>query len=62
MEILTTQEACAILKTKRLTLYKLVKSGEIPAFRMGRAWKFERTTLENWIKKRLEENNKAIKT
>jgi excisionase family DNA binding protein len=61
MEILTTKEACSLLKTKRLTLYKLVKSGEIPAFRMGRAWKFERTAIEAWIRKRLEENNKAIK-
>lgn len=60
MEILTTQEACALLRTKRLTLYKLVKSGEIPAFRMGRAWKFERTALEGWIRKRLEENNKLF--
>lgn len=61
MEILTTKEACALLKTQRLTLYKLVKSGEIPAFRMGRAWKFERTAIEAWIRKRLEENNTAIK-
>jgi len=61
MEILTTREACDLLKTKRLTLYKLVRAGEIPAFRMGRAWKFERGSLEKWIKNRLEESNKAIK-
>ena len=56
MEILTTQEVCALLKTKRIALYKLVKSGEIPAFKMGRSWKFERTALEGWIRKRIEEN------
>ena len=61
MEILTTKEACSLLKTQRLTLYKLVKSGEIPAFRMGRAWKFERTAIEAWIRKRMKENHKAIK-
>ena len=61
MEILTTKEACALLKTKRLTLYKLVKAGDIPAFRMGRAWKFERTAIETWIKKRLQESNKTRK-
>lgn len=60
MELLTTKEACALLKTKRLTLYKMVKAGEVPAFRMGKSWKFERTVLENWIRKRLEESNKAI--
>jgi excisionase family DNA binding protein len=61
MEILTTKEVCAILKTNRLTLYRLVKSDDLPAFRMGRAWKFERTALEGWIKKRMEESKKAIK-
>ena len=61
MEILTTKETCALLKTTRLSLYKLVKSGELPAFRMGRDWRFERTAIEAWIRKRLEENNKAIK-
>ena len=61
MEILTTKEACALLKTKRLSLYKLVKSGEVPAFRMGRAWKFERTAIEAWIRRKMEESNKTVK-
>jgi len=61
MEILTTKETCDLLKTKRLSLYKLVKDGEIPAFRMGRAWKFERSAVEAWIRKKLEESNKTIK-
>ncbi len=61
MEILTTKEVCALLKTKRLSLYKLVKSGEIPAFRMGRSWKYERTAIEAWIRKKMQQNNKAIK-
>ena len=61
MEVLSTQEACGIPKIQRLTLYKLVRAGEIPAFRLGRAWKFERTALENWITARLEESNKTRK-
>jgi excisionase family DNA binding protein len=56
MEILTTKEACALLKTKRLSLYKLVKSGEIPAFKMGRDWKYERSAIEAWIRKKMEES------
>jgi len=61
MEILTTKEACALLKTTRLSLYKLVKSGELPAFRMGRDWRFEKAAIETWIRKKMEESNKAIK-
>ena len=60
MEILTTKETCELLKTKRVSLYKLIKSGELPAFKMGRAWKFERTAIEAWITGRLEESNKLL--
>lgn len=58
MEILTTKEACALLKTQRLSLYKLVRTGEIPAFKMGKAWKFEKASIEAWIRKRLGESAK----
>lgn len=56
MEIMTTKEACALLKTTRLLLYNLVKAGEIPAFKMGRGWRFERMAIEAWIRKKMEEN------
>lgn len=61
MEILTTKETCSLLKIKRLTLYKMVKAGEIPAFKMGSTWKFERSALEKWIEERLEESKQSIK-
>ena len=54
MDILTTADVCKLLKTKRISLYGLVKSGEIPAFRIGRAWRFELASVEEWIKKKTE--------
>lgn len=61
MEILTTKEVCFLLKTQRLTLYKLAKEGSIPAFRLGRSWKFERSSIEAWVKLQMQESNKTIK-
>ena len=34
-EILTREEACQLLRMSRSTLWKLAKSGKIPAYRIG---------------------------
>lgn len=44
-EILTTQDACKLLKVTRQTLYKLVESGDIQAERVGRGYRFRREDL-----------------
>ena len=31
------------------TLYKLVKKGKIPAFRIGTDWRFNREVIEKWM-------------
>ncbi len=60
-ELLSTSETCKILKMTRLTLHKLVKDGKIPAFKIGRFWKFERNSIDAWIQSKLDESNKTIK-
>ena len=44
-EILTMKEICDLLKVHPSTVYKLVKQGEIPAFRIGSEWRFRRDTM-----------------
>jgi excisionase family DNA binding protein len=44
-EILTMKEICDLLKVHPSTIYKLVKQGEIPAFRIGSEWRFRRDTM-----------------
>lgn len=44
-EMLTTQDACRILKVTRQTLYKLVETGSIKAKKVGRGYRFERNHL-----------------
>ncbi len=39
MELLTVLEAAKLLKLDRTTLYKLIKSGDIPAIRIGAQWR-----------------------
>ncbi len=52
-DILTTKKACEFLQMSRITLMKLVKTKKIPAFKMGRLWKFDKKTLEKLIQEKL---------
>ena len=59
--LLSTQEACEILKMSRSAIYRYVKAKQIPAFIYGRRIKFPKAALLKWIGDRMEESNKTIK-
>ncbi len=49
-EILTLREASEFLNCHPSTIYRLVKSSQIPAFRLGGSWRFVKPELRRWIK------------
>jgi excisionase family DNA binding protein len=46
---LTTEEVLGYLKVNPRTIYRLIRSGELPAIRIGRQWRFRRTDLDEWL-------------
>ena len=44
--IMTIDEVASFLKLSKITIYKLVKRGDIPAFRVGNSWRFQRDKIE----------------
>jgi excisionase family DNA binding protein len=48
-EILTVKEVCGILQIDKTTLYKLVKKGRIPAFKIGSEWRFRTDEVVRWM-------------
>jgi excisionase family DNA binding protein len=48
-EILTVKEVCELLRVHRSTVYKLVREGKIPSFRIGSDWRFRKDMLLRWI-------------
>ncbi len=44
-EVLTIGEAAAYLNCHISTLYRLVKAGEVPAFRLGGSWRLLRSEI-----------------
>jgi len=49
---LTTEEVLSYLKVNPRTIYRLIRTGELPAVRVGRQWRFRRNDLKDWIERR----------
>ncbi len=47
---LTPEEVASILKISKLTVYEMVKRGELPAYRIGRKIRIEQQDIEAYIK------------
>jgi excisionase family DNA binding protein len=47
-KVLTVAELCDYLRVHKTTVYRLIKRGEIPAFRIGSDWRFNIETIEKW--------------
>jgi len=48
-EVLSIQEASEYLGISRDALYDHIRSKRIPAFKIGKLWKFKKSLLEEWI-------------
>lgn len=47
-DYLTPKEVMEELAIGRNTFYRLVNTGELPAFRIGKLWRVKREDLEKW--------------
>lgn len=58
---LTVAETAEVLHVSATQAYALVRSGELPAIRIGaaRLWRVERQELEAWIQARYEEERRV---
>ena len=48
-DLLTAEEACEVLKMGKNTLYALLGSGELKAFRNGRVWRIPKEAVIEFI-------------
>jgi len=47
--ILTVPEVCEYLHVSQATIYRLLRRKNLPAFRIGKNWRFNVGDLERWI-------------
>src|SRR6516164_2409193 len=49
-KIMTVSEVAAQLRINRNTIYKMLRSGRLPAFRIGSDYRFDAEALDRWCK------------
>jgi excisionase family DNA binding protein len=49
MRLLTLAEAAALLQVSTRTLQRMIRSGELPAFKVGGQWRLREALLRQWI-------------
>jgi excisionase family DNA binding protein len=52
-EILTTREVADLLKLHPKTVNKLARSGRVPAYRIGRQWRFRKSEVLKLLEKEI---------
>ena len=53
-EIIKFEEVMEYLNIGKSTLYKLLRSGEITSFKIGKVWKIPRQSVEDYIKNKIK--------
>jgi len=59
-EILTVEEASALLKVSSKTILRLAREGALPAKKVGRAWRFCRSELIGYVARESRPNGVVV--
>jgi excisionase family DNA binding protein len=47
--VMTVRELADYLRVHPSTIYRLLKQKRIPAFKLGREWRFNRESVDRWL-------------
>lgn len=50
MQFLTVAEVASLMRVSRMTVYRLVHSGELPAVRVGRSFRVPERTVHDYLR------------
>ena len=54
LELMTSKEAMSFLRCSKSFLYQATRAGRIPALKLGRSWRYSRSTLEAWVTEQIQ--------
>ena len=52
IRLLTLSEAANLLQVSTRTLQRMIRNGELPAFKVGVQWRLRETQLRQWVENR----------
>lgn len=54
--VMTVNELADFLRVHRSTVYRLLKTNSLPAFRVGSDWRFNTETVNEWMQRKQGRN------
>jgi excisionase family DNA binding protein len=54
--VMTVNELADFLRVHRSTVYRLLKTNSLPAFRVGSDWRFNTETVNEWMQRKQARN------
>lgn len=58
--LLTVQQASRYLNIHEQTVYLWARTGRLPYLKLGRSVRFDKLALDQWIRKKIEENEEKL--
>lgn len=55
-EIMQIEKVMEYLNIGKNTMYGLLKSGELNAFKIGKVWKIPKASVEDYVRRKIEKN------
>jgi len=52
IRLLTLAEAARLLQVSTRTLHRMIRSGDLPALKVGGQWRLRETQLQQWVERR----------
>jgi excisionase family DNA binding protein len=52
IRLLTLSEAAILLQVSTRTLQRMIRNGQLPAFKVGGQWRLRETQLRQWVENR----------
>jgi excisionase family DNA binding protein len=49
-QLMTVEEVANYLRVTKKTIYRLLRQGRIPATKIGRQWRFNKTLVDKWLR------------
>ena len=56
-DILTISDVASLFKVTEKTMYGLAQKGDLPGFKVGGQWRFQRAAIDSWIQMKTQAAN-----
>jgi len=51
-KLMTIKEVADYLRLSKVTVYKMTRQGKIPALKIGKQWRYNKSEIDTWVKQK----------